>query len=248
VSRDERALEPADLIEDVPSALVAGRLEVLGRLPRASNLTLLVRAIDDGDELLAVYKPMAGEAPLWDFPTGTLHRREVAAHRTARALGWPAVPATVLRDGPLGVGCVQRFVDHDPEATYFTLGPEHAESLRRIALFDLVVNNADRKAGHCLLDDAGRIWCVDHGVCFAVHPTLRTVIWDFVGEPIPPSLAADLARVEQDLIARGALHRALAELLSPEEVRAVGRRVRALLEIGRFPEPGPGRPFPWPPI
>ena len=130
---------------------------------------------------------MRGEAPLWDFPDGTLHRREVAAFELARALGWPRVPPTVLRDGPYGPGSVQLFVSFDPAEHFFTLEVEHADTFRRVAMFDLAANNADRKGGHCLLDADGEIWVIDHGVCFAVEPKLRTVIWTFVDEPLPPT-------------------------------------------------------------
>ena len=138
--------------------------------------------------MLAVYKPQAGEAPLWDFPDGTLGQREVAAYTLASALGWPSVPPTVWREGPEGPGSVQAFVDADFEEHYFTLRSAFAEQFRRVAAFDLVANNADRKGGHCLLvRDTGVVWLIDHGVCFAVEPKLRTVVWDHAGEPVPGS-------------------------------------------------------------
>ena len=229
------------------SLLERGDLEVLGLLPRASNYTFLARVRSGTDEALAVYKPMRGEIPLWDFPDGTLHRREVAAYEVARALGWPDVPTTVLRDGPHGVGSVQRFVEFDPAEHFFTLQESRAEDFRRVAVFDVVVNNADRKAGHCLLAGDGRIWLVDHGVCFAVEPKLRTVIWDFAGEPLPPEVCADLQRLGQDL-RTGTLRERLAPLLAAREVRALGARIDRLVAAGRLPEPGPGRPYPWPPV
>ncbi len=151
MSRDERALEAGLSDPAVPRVLATGELEVLGLLPNASNHTFLARATSADEELLAVYKPRRGEAPLWDFPEGTLCAREVAAYVVSRALGWPNVPATVLRDGPYGVGSVQRFVPHDPEEHYFTLAERFPEEFRRVAAFDMVVNNADRKSGHCLL-------------------------------------------------------------------------------------------------
>ena len=249
MSRDERALGRPRLSDGgVPRALAIGEMEILGLLPGASNATLLTRCVADDDEVFAVYKPRRGETPLWDFPEGTLHQREVAAFVAARALGWPNVQPTVLRDGPAGPGSAQLFVDADPSAHYFTLEAGHAETFRRVALFDLVVNNADRKAGHCLLDDDGEIWVIDHGVCFSDEPKLRTVIWAFVGEPFPDDAVEDLRRFRGELAADGPLHRALATLLAPDEVDATGRRVDALLALGTFPEPGPGRPFPWPPI
>lgn len=234
---DERVLE----------RLRTGELEPLGPLPRSSNATFLARihGRDEGEPLLAVYKPRAGETPLWDFPEGTLCLREVAAYLLARALGWPRIPPTVLRDGPFGEGSVQVFHRFDPERHYLTLREERADDFRRVALFDVIVNNADRKSGHCLVDEAGRLFVVDHGVCFHVEPKLRTVIWDFVGEPIPPAMRVDLERVAEDLAA-GPLRAELRPLLSSAEIRALERRSADLLGEGVFPEPGPGRPYPWP--
>ena len=249
MSRDERALGRPRLTDaGVPRALAAGEMEILGLLPGASNATLLARCVADGDDVLAVYKPRRGETPLWDFPDGTLHRREVAAYVTACALGWPNVPPTVLRDGPAGPGSAQLFVEADPSAHFFTLEREHGVTFRRVALFDLVVNNADRKAGHCLLGADGTIWLIDHGVCFSDEPKLRTVIWGYVGEAFPPEAVGDLRRLEGDLTEGGPVRRELEALLAVEEVEAMGARLEAMLRLGAFPEPGPGRPFPWPPI
>ena len=243
----ERASQAAGLT--VPAALATGEIEVLGALPESSNAALLVRCVTPDDSVLAVYKPMRGEAPLWDFPDGTLHLREVAAFEVARALGWPRVPPTVLRDGPFGQGSVQLFINFDPAEHFFTLEVEHADTFRRVAMFDLAVNNADRKGGHCLLDEDGEIWFIDHGVCFAVEPKLRTVIWTFVDEPLPEDAVRDLSRVRQQLSGGGQLEAVLGALLSPGEVAATAERVDLLLNEGVFPEPEPGvRPFPWPPI
>jgi hypothetical protein len=224
-------------------------MELLGFLPGSSNQALLARCGTGEDAMLAVYKPRRGESPLWDFPDGTLHRREVAAYEVARALGYPNVPPTVLRDGPEGPGSVQAFIRFDPAAHYFTLEAERAAEFRLVALFDLLVNNADRKGGHCLLDAEGTIWVIDHGVCFAVEPKLRTVIWDFIGEPFPSEGVAALAHVRDDLERGGPLREALASLLDEDEVRATAARAEALLASPIFPEPDPDvRPFPWPPI
>src|SRR5947208_9702031 len=163
--------------EDVLRLLSEGEMEVLGLLPRASNYTFLARVRLGEDETYAVYKPREGEAPLWDFPDGTLCNREVAAYVVARSLGWPAVPPTVLRDGPAGPGSVQRFVQFDPHEHFFTMQDRRAEDFRRIAAFDAIVNNADRKGGHCLLGEDDRIYVIDHGVCFAEEPKLRPAIW-----------------------------------------------------------------------
>ena len=227
------------------SLLERGKLEILGLLPRASNFTFLARVNDGPEQILAVYKPRSGEAALWDFEEGTLAAREVAAFVVADALGWPWVPPTVLREGPQGLGSVQRFVAFDPDKHYLTMQRDHPDAFRRIALFDVVANNADRKSGHCLIAEDGRIFVVDHGVCFHEEPKLRTVIWDFVGEPIPSDMARDL-RSLQERLRSGPLRARLGDLLTGREVDATADRAAALIEAGCFPEPGPGRPFPWP--
>jgi len=248
MSGDERARQAGLSDASVLPLLVAGELEVLGLLPNASNSTFLARAHDGEEQILVVYKPRRGESPLWDFPEGTLCQREVAAFVVARSLGWPNVPATVLRDGPFGVGSVQRFVAADPEQHYFTLADRFAPAFRRIAAFDLVINNADRKAGHCLLGEDGRIHVVDHGVCFSEEPKLRTVIWDFVGETIEPSLREDLMRLPREL-RDGPLGAELDGLLADGEREALATRAEDVAGMERFPEPGSDRrPFPWPPI
>jgi hypothetical protein len=247
VSRDERALEAGLSDPAVPRVLGTGELEVLGLLPNASNHTFLARAKNADEDVLAVYKPRRGEAPLWDFPEGTLCAREVAAYVVSRALGWPNVPATVLRDGPYGVGSVQRFVPHDPEEHDFTLAERFPEEFRRVAAFDMVVNNADRKSGHCLLGEDGRIFLVDHGVCFSDEPKLRTVIWDFIGDPVEEGTRADVRRLAGE-IRGGQVRDELANLLAPAELAALAERADSVAAAIRFPEPGPDRPFPWPPI
>ncbi len=240
MSRREGVVAPETL-----ALLETGELEVLGLLPRASNFTFLARVSADGEQTLAVYKPRSGEAPLWDFPEGSLAAREVAAFVVASDLGWPRVPPTVLRDGPRGPGSVQRFVAFDPERHYLTMQDERPDDFRRVALFDVVVNNADRKSGHCLLGEDGELFVVDHGVCFHEEPKLRTVIWEFAGQPIPPDAASDLEAFGARLRS-GSLGAHLRTLLSPAELDATDERLRDLLRSGRFPEPGPGRPFPWP--
>jgi uncharacterized repeat protein (TIGR03843 family) len=189
-----------------------------------------------------VYKPLRGERPLWDFPPG-LFRREIAAWQLSEALGWGIVPRTVRRDGPFGEGALQRFIDADFEQHYFTIRADdaHHDQLRRICAFDLITNNADRKSGHCLLAPDGRIYGIDNGLCFHVDPKLRTVIWDFGGEPIPAPDLDDLRR----LLARG-LPGPLVKLLEPVEQRALLARTRALVEAGRFPVDEAGYRYPWP--
>jgi hypothetical protein len=248
VPRDERPFE-ADQLSDpgISAALVSGELEILGLLPNSSNYTFLARATAGEDRILVVYKPQRGETPLWDFPEGTLCRREVAAYVVARELGWPNIPPTVLRDGPEGLGSAQLFVEFDTSQHYFTLEGTRHDEFRRIALFDLVVNNADRKGGHCLLSPDGTIWVVDHGVCFSDEPKLRTVIWEHAGEPISQELLAALGNFRGEL-ATGTVRAELLDLLSIDELTALVARIDELLRVGVFPEPGPGRPYPWPPV
>jgi uncharacterized repeat protein (TIGR03843 family) len=227
--------------------LAKGEVEVLGLLAGSSNYTLLARLTGKSDEeRLVVYKPARGEAPLWDFPPSTLYKRETAAFVVSEALGWKFVPPTIVRDGPYGLGAVQAFVHHDPEITAFDLTETHPSDLRRIALFDLVTNNADRKAGHVLLGSEGKIWSVDHGICFHSQYKLRTVVWDFAGEPIPGADCEAIQHFIASLI--GETGSRLATLLSKEEIRALGARARKVTTAGVFPLPGPGRSFPWPPV
>jgi uncharacterized repeat protein (TIGR03843 family) len=222
--------------------LTRGALTVKGRLPASSNATLLVEATLDGATTLGVYKPLRGERPLWDFPTG-LFRRELAAWHLSEALGWGLVPLTVAREeGPYGEGSLQLFVSADFEQHYFTLREDarHHDRLRRICAFDLVANNADRKSGHCLLAEDGTIYAIDNGLCFHVEPKLRTVIWDFADEPLPASMLDDLRRLVAGLPS------ALAGLIDPDECRALLRRARALVKARRFPTDTIGRGYPWP--
>lgn len=211
-------------------------------MPWSSNGTFLVTVSLDGEEHAAIYKPHRGERPLWDFPEG-LFLREVAAYELSVALGWDVVPETVLRDdAPLGLGSLQWFVDADFEQHYFTLVEDSRwhDDLRRMAVFDLIANNADRKSGHCLV--AGEhLWGIDHGLCFHVEPKLRTVIWDFGGQPIPAELRADAARVAAHPPA--ALH----QLLNDAEVEVLAARAAAVSRLSSFPDPGTDRrPYPWP--
>jgi uncharacterized repeat protein (TIGR03843 family) len=222
--------------------LARGAITVKGRLPWSSNRTFLVEVRLDAAAAHAVYKPERGERPLWDFPPG-LHKRELAAYYLSEALGWGLVPPTVRRQGPLGDGSLQRFVEADFEQHYFTLREDsgHHDRLRRICLFDLVANNADRKSGHCLLARDGLIYAIDNGLTFHPEPKLRTVIWEFGGEAIPPGPRDDLRRFHD-----GAIPDRLAELLAPAERQALLARTRALLAAGRFPDDRDGIGYPWP--
>lgn len=259
--------------------LATAPLEVVGRFADASNATLLARLTDRDtrplaeladalghdpglDDLpaadLVVYKPRDGERPLWDFPVGTLHRREVAAAAVDVALGAGLVPTTLLRDdAPFGPGSVQRFVPHDPEQHYFTLRDAALDGsdaplrgrLALLATFDVVIDNADRKGGHLLVEDgsasvAEGLRAVDHGVTFNVEPKLRTVVWDLAGSPLGPDVVAAL----DDLLAalEGELGDQLTALLASDEVAVTRERARALRAAGVLPEPEGPHPFPWP--
>lgn len=240
--QDERISAPQAL-----SVLAQGQVEVQGRMPWSSNATFLVRCCWEGLALLAVYKPHRGERPLWDFPGG-LFRREVAAYRLSEALGWGLVPETLVRhDAPFGSGSLQRFMPADFSQHYFTLLEDQSRhpALRAVAAFDLVVNNADRKGGHCLAGDDGRIWAIDHGLCFHPQPKLRTVMWDFAGDPVPDSLLEDLGRLVEG--GRDGLADVLGDVLGAEELEAASSRARALVVRRRFPAPHPDRrAYPWP--
>ncbi len=221
-----------------------------GVLPWGSNYAYLVTVADDRRALLAVYKPQRGERPLWDFPDGTLCYREVAAYVVSETLGWAIVPPTVLRGGPYGLGSLQFFVDHDPEINYFTpLPPECGDQLQRIAAFDYLINNADRKGGHCLLDSQGHLWGIDHGVSFHCQPKLRTVIWDYAGQPLPEPLVEDLKAFRSAFGEPGAsVRQTLQALLSTPEIDALEARLDHLLRTRRFVLPGRGPNYPWPPV
>ena len=208
------------------------------------------RSIEDGD-LLAVWKPTIGERPLFDFPIGTLTRREVATHLVSEVLGWGIVPPTLLRDGPFGEGMVQLWIDVDPAADVIAMLAEDDPRLRRVAVLDAIVNNTDRKAGHLLPMPGGHLHAVDHGVTFSVVPKLRTVLWAWEGEPFDDDELAGLARIAEGLgpaAAPGPLARALRQLLAAPEVEATRARVDELLASRRFPSPNPDWPaVPWPP-
>lgn len=226
-----------------------GELAIDGRIAWGSNYTFLGRVCLEEHELSVIYKPQRGEQPLWDFASGTLCQRERAAFLVSQMLTWDLVPPTVLRDGRFGRGSVQLFVEHDPEVHYFTFqnDPACAPQLRRIVLFDLLTNNADRKSGHVLRDADGKLWAIDHGICFHSDYKLRTVIWDFAGQPLTAEERRDLAHLAAQLADSPAAAE-LAGLLSARELRMLRRRVENLATSERFPLPGPGRPYPWPPV
>ncbi len=248
-STDER---PAAAQE---ALLAAADLVILGRMPWSSNATFLCELWPAGSRPdagldkagpgplgRAIYKPHRGERPLWDFPDG-LYRREVAAYDLACAVGWDVVPPTIVRDGPFGPGSLQWFIEADFDQHYFTLLEDeetHAQ-LRRMAVFDLVANSTDRKGGHVLVDRDRHLWGIDNGLCLHAEFKLRTVIWDFAGEPLPSELADDL-----DCFLCAPVPAAVAAILDPFERDALHTRARALLSDGRLPTDPTGRRFPWP--
>ena len=239
-------------------------LELLGVLRRSSNYTFLARLRERGDRqggpdeegrggaaegLLAVYKPARGESPLWDFPTGTLYAREVAAYRLARMLGWPRIPPTVVREhAPYGVGALQLFVAARPNVHYLVAEGMAERRWLEVAIFDVIANNADRKSGHCLIDEQDRLWVIDHGLTFHVEHKLRTVIWDFAGARLPRQLRPDLERAAGELEG-GVLAEALGPLLSTDEVASLRRRIDDVLAPRwRLPHPRSSWSVPWPPV
>jgi uncharacterized repeat protein (TIGR03843 family) len=263
-------LDPRD--PAVPQLLRRGRLDITGRLVDASNATLFGTANADGVELKCVYKPVRGERPLWDFPDGTLAGREVAAFLISEAAGFDIVPHTVLRDGPFGPGMVQVWVETEDERELVDVCPPaqvptgwigvlrargergrpavlvHADTpaLRRMAAFDVVVNNADRKGGHVLAGTDGHLYGVDHGLTLHVEDKLRTVLWGWVGQPLPGDVVEPLEKLRAELDG-GGLREALREHITRREIRTLSSRVDTLLEAGCFPEPsGYGPAIPWP--
>ncbi|MFN8051929.1 MAG: SCO1664 family protein [Acidimicrobiales bacterium] len=233
-----------DVGDEVAAPLLErGEIEILGRMPWSSNGTYLVTVSDaDGLRCQGIYKPEAGERPLWDFPSG-LWRREVAAYRLAAELGWAIVPPTVERDGPLGVGSLQFFVPSRFEEHYFTFKDEtrHRRALEQLCLFDLVSNNTDRKGGHILLSELDHLWGIDHGLSFHEEFKLRTVMWDFAGDPIAADLAADLVDWLDRDVSEG-----LRDLLTDDEVAAMRDRTASVVRRGTFPHDPTGRRYPWP--
>jgi uncharacterized repeat protein (TIGR03843 family) len=224
-----------------------GRIKARGLMPDCSNYTYLAQVRHESAETLGVYKPAQGETPLDDFPDGTLGKREVAAYLVSAALEWQVVPKTVYRpQGPLGPGSLQQFIVADIGEHYFTLMPERAADFRTMAAFDVIVNNADRKSGHCLLDRDGHIWGVDNGLTFHPLPKLRTVIWEFAGEEVPANLRRDARRLAQELIAGEGWVKMLRQLISGPEVRAAAQRAQRLADEGRYPEPTSRWAYPWP--
>ncbi len=233
---------------DILPHLLNGEIIVQGEFIWGSNITFQVEVKLGGHSVLAVYKPIRGERPLWDFPVASLAKREVAAYWVSKYVGWHFVPPTVYRKkAPFGAGSVQLYIEHDAKKHYFNLSPSEIEQLKPAALFDILINNADRKGSHIIQDASGKFWLIDHGLCFHVEDKLRTVIWDFAGAPIPRDLLADLQAFNRNVIDKKEWQQTLRAYLTEAELRAILLRGEKLVAEGVFPHPGPyRRHIPWP--
>jgi uncharacterized repeat protein (TIGR03843 family) len=245
-SQNSRWLQP-EVLENIHEIFTSGEIEVVGQVAWGSNYTFLVQLQAEAGQIPAIYKPERGERPLWDFPYGSLSDREVAAYLISQALNWSLVPPTVKReDAPAGPGSLQLYVEADPEIHYFTLSEDQKQRLRPTALFDVIINNADRKSGHILIDEDHHLWLIDHGVSFHEEYKLRTVVWDFVGEAISDDLLHSINNLVLELSPGSELHNRLSSCLAESEIIAIQSRSSDILENPIFPPPGPGRPYPWP--
>jgi hypothetical protein len=243
-SASENGTSPPPLTEEEALALLrGGRITASRLIPWGSNYTFAVAVEGETRDVLAIYKPRAGEAPLYDFPDGTLYRREVASYLLSRRLGWNVVPATVIRDGPNGIGSVQLYVEPEPDSQELRRfwGGKHLD-VERLILFDHVANNADRKIGHLLRDATGKVWGIDHGLTFNRVPKLRTVLWQYVGCRVSPPLVADLARLRAQA---DDLRAELSKLLARDELDALVARVDRFLERPVYPDLNPRRNVPY---
>jgi uncharacterized repeat protein (TIGR03843 family) len=237
--------------ETLHTAFENGTLELKGQFTLGSNYTFYATITYDGQVFKAVYKPQKGEQPLWDFPENSLAGREVAAYLVSEALGWDLVPFTMFRkDGPLGPGSLQEYIEYNPNYHYFNFKPEDKARLRPVVLFDHLTNNADRKGSHVFFEkDTKHLYAIDHGLCFNVQDKLRTVIWDFAGEPFSPELLAGLQALRPCLQPPAQLYNDLLRYLSPGEIAALDLRAQNLLGLGEFPyPPDDRRAHPYPPL
>ncbi|MFC2038266.1 SCO1664 family protein [Chloroflexota bacterium] len=238
-------LSPA-AISQACELLLQAEIREYGLMLQGSNYVFLTKMAMGDVEFNAIYKPMQGEAPLWDFPDDSLYKRECAAFIVSQALEWYLVPPTVIRDGPYGVGSMQWFVDATREIKHYSRIARDISVLKKVALFDILVNNADRKAGHFLEGEDGRLWVVDHGLTFNTDPKLRTVLWDFAGQTIPKTLREDVKKLQTMVRSESQLRDDLYRLLDKEEVKAFEFRIKRSLEKPVFPSPRSHRSVPWP--
>ena len=235
--------------DEIFSALQSGTLHLEGQFIYGSNYTFMAACQFKGQTFKTVYKPVRGERPLWDFAHQTLARREVAAFLVSESLGWGLVPPTVFRQkrAPMGSGSIQLFIEHDPDVHYFNMSEDHKYLLPKVMLFDLLINNADRKAGHLLINPEGELFLIDHGLSFHIVDKLRTVVWDHAGEPIPSQLLDDVNKAMAMLPPGEKLHNALKRHLMGEEITALINRAQGLLAAEAFPlPPEDRRAYPWP--
>lgn len=243
-----RKMEDVLTKDEILDILMQGEMDLQGQFVLGSNYTFLVNLTLHSKSIDAVYKPLKGEAPLWDFPSETLAARETAAFVVSEALGWNLVPPTAIREGgPFGRGSLQHFIPHQPEVNYFSFDQETRGKLRAATLFDLIINNADRKGSHIILDEEGHIWLIDHGLCFHPLPKLRTVIWDFSGEKIDKGLVGDLKILSEKMNDDAELKMKLKRLLNSDEISALKARILDIINHPFFPRPDINkRQFPWP--
>ena len=230
-------------------ALREGEMRLEGQFVYGSNYTFLASCQYNNQDFKVVYKPMEGERPLWDFPSKTLAKREVAAYSISEALGWSLVPPTVfrMRNALMGPGSVQIYIDHDPEHHYFKFDEKERERFPWVMAFDLLINNADRKGGHFLMDPEGKLWLIDHGLSFHVEDKLRTVLWDYAGQPVPQEVLSDIERLHRDLTNKNGLYQSLLPYLNQEEIEALKLRAESLINDHIFPlPPEERRAYPWP--
>jgi len=242
----------ADIKNEIQIIFLNGEIEIIGEFIWGSNHTFLVQVSLDSSSFLAVYKPTRGEIPLWDFPAYSLAHREIAAYLVSEAIGWNFVPTTVYRaDAPLGPGSLQQYVEHDPNVHYFNLSQQNIQRLRPVVLFDMIINNADRKGSHIIIDEVNKIWLIDHGVSFHEDVKLRTVVWDFVGEKIPEALKDDVIifvnHLETGKRTKNHFFQALSSHISAVEIDRLFQRTKNLLKEEKFLFPDEERRFyPWP--
>jgi uncharacterized repeat protein (TIGR03843 family) len=232
---------------EILAILERSNIQSIRLTPLGSNYTFLAALCDPetSHEYAAIYKPMRGEAPLWDFPNGTLYRRERAAYVVSRALNWNFIPPTIIREGPHGVGSMQLFVDSDESSNLYEFRDAHESEIKRITVFDLITNNADRKVGHFLMGMDGYVWGIDHGLCFNTVPKLRTVIWEYGGTPLPEDVTTDLLELATDSTRLKTLFEELEELLDHREVEVFFKRLESMVDNPVFPGINSRRQIPW---
>ena len=245
MKRDAKIKFNAAAISEACDLLTQAKVRNCDLISSGSNYVFLATMVIEDAEVKAIYKPRRGETPLWDFPDGTLYKREHAAFMVSQALEWRLIPPTVIRDGPYGIGSMQWFVDTKSDTGPY-LQIKDTSILKQAALFDYLVNNADRKLGHFLQGKDGRVWLVDHGLTFNAAPKLRTVLWDFAGQAVPEELIADVRPLRDKLKPEKPLREALSRLLDEAEVEALELRINTIIEKPVFASPGPHRSVPWP--